>query len=85
MKYAVNHDDHFTNVYAAFTFGMLLTVISLMAEINVMIILVSLKDVLTVVMKYVSLCAIANLPRFYFASLSSEHHMTKVSDIKLKI
>jgi len=42
-------------------------------------------DVISVIMKYVSLAAIANIPRFYFASLTTEHKLTKCKDMKLKI
>ena len=69
MKYATNHADHFTNVYPAFFIGLFLTLNSFLVELNVMLILSSIPDVLNVIMKYVSLCAIAHLPRFYFSSL----------------
>jgi hypothetical protein len=49
--------------------GFLAMIISFIVEINVMIILTSLPDILGVIMKYVSLAAIANIPRFYYASL----------------
>jgi hypothetical protein len=74
MKYAVNHYENFNNVVPAFTLALSSTIISLVVEINVMIILSSMPNVLGVVMKYVSLAAIANIPRFYFASLV-EHKM----------
>lgn len=41
-------------------------------------------NILGVVMKYVSLAAIANIPRFYYNSLV-EHRMAEVKDKKLKI
>lgn len=41
-------------------------------------------NVLGVVSKYVSLAAIANIPRFYYNSLV-EHRMDKVKTLKLKI
>jgi hypothetical protein len=85
MKYAVNHRENFTNVHAAFLFGFLQCIISLMVEFNVMLILTSLPDVLGVINKYVSLAAIANIPRFYFASLTQEHKMIICKDLRLKI
>jgi len=69
MKYAQNHPENFTNVYPPFFIGLFLTLNSFLVELNVMLILSSIPDILNVIMKYVSLCAIANLPRFYFASL----------------
>jgi hypothetical protein len=84
MKYAVNHPENFNNVIPAFFMGLNSTIISLIVEINVMIILSSMPNILGVVMKYVSLAAIANIPRFYYASLV-EHRMAAVSNISLKI
>jgi hypothetical protein len=69
MKYAVNHYRNFNNVVPPFILAMMSTLISLIVEVNVMIILSSMPNVLGVVMKYVSLAAIANIPRFYFSSL----------------
>jgi len=57
----------------------------MIVEINVMLILTTIPDVVTVIMKYVSLAAIANIPRFYYASLTSEHMLVKVKDMKLPI
>ena len=85
MKYCVNHYEDFTNPYAAFSFGILQSIICLIVEFNVMLILTSMPDVVSVIMKYVSLAAIANIPRFYFASLTTEHKLTKCRDMKLKI
>ena len=85
MKYAVNHRKCFTNVYAAFAFGLAQTVICMIVEINVMMILTTITDVVNVIMKYVSLAAIANIPRFYFASLTQEHLLIKVNGMKLPI
>ena len=84
MKYSVNHYKQFNNVIPAFLIGFNCTLISLIVEINVMIILSSLKDILGVVLKYVSLAAIANIPRFYYASLV-EHKMCLVKDLNLDI
>jgi len=86
MKFAVNHRDQFTNVYPAFLFGLLQTVICMIVEFNVMLMLTTIKDVLNVIMKYVSLAAISRIPGFYYSSLTSEHKLAaKVSKIKLKI
>ena len=84
MKYAINHHENFTNPYAAWTFGFLVTVCALCVEFDVMIILTSIPDIINVINKYVSLAAIVNIPRFYYASLK-EHKFVKVNTIKLKI
>ena len=57
----------------------------MIVEINVMLILTTIPDVIGVIMKYVSLAAIANIPRFYFTSLTSEHMLVKVSSMELPI
>lgn len=84
MKYACNHYDNFTNPYAAWTFGFLVTVCALAVEFDVMIILTSIPDIINVINKYVSLAAITNIPRFYYASIK-EHKFIKVNQVKLKI
>lgn len=84
MKYAVNHSENFNNVVPAFIMGLNSTILSLIVEINVMIILSSLPNILGVVMKYVSLAAIANIPRFYYNSLV-EHRMCSIKEVSLKI
>lgn len=84
MKYCVNHYKNFNNVYPAFFIALFSTVIALIVEINVMIILSSLPNILDVVMKYVSLASIGNIPRLYFGSLV-EHEICKVKDLKLEI
>ena len=84
MKYAVNHRENFNNVYPAFFMGFMVMLISFIVEINVMLILASMPNVLGVVCKYVSLAAVANIPRFYFNSLV-EHEMLNVKNIELKI
>ena len=63
MKYIVNHYDNFTSVYAPFFIAFLSTIIAVIVEINVMIILTSMEELLGVVMKFVSLASIANIPR----------------------
>ena len=85
MKYSINHRDHFTNPYAAFLFGFFETVTCICVEFNVMLILSSVEDITSIIMKYVTLSAIANIPRFYFGSLSSDNKMTKVKDMKLSV
>lgn len=84
MKFAVNHHEHFVNPAAAFLFGFLYFIISYFVEINVMIVLTSMPDVMGVVMKYVSLAAIANIPRFYYASLK-DHKLLMCKDLNLKV
>ena len=63
MKYVVNHYDRFTNPYAPFMIAFFAASIAVIVEINVMIILSSMEDILSVVMKFVSLASIANIPR----------------------
>ena len=84
MKYVVNHYENFTNPYPPFFIGLMGTIISLIVELNVMIILSSMTDVLSVVNKYVSLAAIVNISRFYYNSLV-DHKITSCKDVKLKI
>jgi hypothetical protein len=69
MKYAVNHHERFTNVYAAFMIAFLLTILALIVEINVMVILSSMQDILGIILKFVSLTCIASIPKSYFSSL----------------
>ena len=84
MKYACNHHESFTNVYPSFVIGFLLMTISFIVEVNVMLILSSLPDILGVIMKYVSLAAIANIPRFYYNSLV-EHKALSFGGLKIPI
>eukprot|EP00356_Strombidium_inclinatum_P000304 CAMPEP_0170512128 /NCGR_PEP_ID=MMETSP0208-20121228/66679_1 /TAXON_ID=197538 /ORGANISM="Strombidium inclinatum, Strain S3" /LENGTH=208 /DNA_ID=CAMNT_0010795727 /DNA_START=1145 /DNA_END=1768 /DNA_ORIENTATION=- len=84
MKYAVNHYDNFTNVHVAFLIAFLLTVSSMLIEFTVVLVLISLPNVLEVIMKYVSLAAIANIPRFYFNSLV-DHKLLKVAGLTVNI
>ena len=64
---------------------MLQTMIGLFVEFNVMLILTTIPDVIGVIMKYVSLAGIVNVPRLYFASLTSEHVLRRVNGMKLDI
>lgn len=82
MKYSVNHFHNFNNVAVGFTIAFLLTITSMAIEITVLLVLTSLKSLLEVIMKYVSLAAIANIPRFYFNSLW-EHKLLNTAGIKL--
>ena len=84
MKYVVNHYDNFTNCYPPFFLGLFGTIISLIVEINVMVILSSMGDVLSVINKYVSLAAIVNIPRFYYSSLV-DHRITSCNAVKLEV
>lgn len=84
MKYASNHPENFTNVYPAFIIGLYLTINSFLVELNVMLILSSIPDVLNVIMKYVSLCAIAHLPRFYYSSLV-QNKAVKFAQLQLPV
>lgn len=82
MKYACNHYQNFNNVLPAFITGLFATSIAVVVEINVMIILTSMPNILNVVMKYVSLATIGNIPNIYFGSLV-DHDMCKVKTLKL--
>jgi len=53
-------------------------------EFNVMLILTSLPEILNIIMKFVSLASIANIPRFYYASLVN-HKSCGFGDLKLPI
>lgn len=76
MKYAVNHPENFRNVHSAFFISWLLAFNSILIELTVILVLVSLPNVLEVIMKYVSLSAIANIPRFYYNSLVEHKLLT---------
>ena len=78
MKYAVNHYKNFNNIHSAFLVAFILTMQSMLLEFTVVFVLVSLDNILEVIMKYVSLSAIANLPRFYYGSLV-DHKLLKVN------
>jgi hypothetical protein len=84
MKYVVNHYEHFTNPYAPFMLAFIASTIAVIVEINVMIILSSMEDILSVVMKFVSLASIANIPRQYYSSLT-QHKMLISGGYKLPI
>lgn len=84
MKYAVNHYENFNNVHIAFLTGMLLAITSFLVEFTVVLVLSSIPSTLEVIMKYVSLAAIANIPRFYYASLI-DHKLLAVAGHKIKI
>ena len=84
MKYVVNHHENFKNAHIAFFVAFLLAFSSFMVEFTVVLVLTSIKSTLEVIMKYVSLAAIANVPRFYFSSLV-DHKLLVVAGHKLKI
>ena len=84
MKFAVNHHDHFTNVYPAFTIAFFLTLLSLIIEVNVMIILTSMQDIFGIILKFVSLTCIATIPKSYYDSLS-QHKLLICGGYKLEI
>ena len=69
MKYAVRHYERFNNVNMGFLIAFLHTVSCFLLEFSVILVLLSLQDVLQIIMKYVSLSAISNIPRFYYNSL----------------
>lgn len=84
MKYAVNHYENFHNVHVAFFMGFLLALTSFMVEFTVVLVLSSIPSTLEVIMKYVSLAAIANIPRFYYGSLV-DHKLLAVAGHKINI
>ena len=84
MKYTVNHFDNFRNYHVAFMVSFLLTFCSIAVELTVILVLTSLHNVLTVIMKYVSLAATANIPRFYYNSLW-EHKLLKTAGLDVEI
>lgn len=84
MKYCLNHRENFTNIYPAFFVGFFQFAISLTVELNVMLILTTMNEILGVIMKFVSLASIANIPRFYYASLVN-HKSCSFGDLKLPI
>ena len=69
MKYAVNHSKNFVNYIPPFILGYALFQISVIVEINVILIMSSMEDVFDVTMKYIGLAAIVNIPRIYFGSV----------------
>jgi len=85
MKYAVNHHKRFTNVYPAFLVAAIHTLASFLIEFSVVIVLISLQNVLAIIMKYVSLAAISNIPRFYYNSLYDNKLLSIAGHHKLKI
>ena len=54
-----------------------------MVEFTIIIVLLSLPNVLDVIMRYVALTALTNIPRFYYNSLSA-HKLLQVNGLKLK-
>lgn len=75
MKYALNHPKNFTNVHAAFFLGFLTTIVSLMIEINCMVILITLPNILDVISKYISVVSIARFPALFFANTDTDHKL----------
>jgi hypothetical protein len=69
----------------AFIFGFMSMLISYIVEINVMIILTALPDVLGVIVKYIALSTIANVPRYYFASLEESEMVKATSGKKISV
>ena len=84
MKYVVNHWENFENFPVAFLTAYLLTFSSFIIELSIIMVLVSLPNVLEIIMKYVSLSAIANIPRFYYNSLV-DHKLLIVNNLKVDI
>lgn len=84
MKFTVNHPDKFTNVYPAFIIGYMFAMIAIIIELNVMVILSTIPSVFNVINKYISLIAIANIPRYYFSSIL-EHKILAAGGKKIKI
>jgi len=77
MKYVANHYDNFVNPHVSFLFGFILFALSWVIELNVMLVMTSLHDVMTICMKYISLAAIGEVTKIYFKSMK-DNQMTKV-------
>ena len=80
MKYALNHHKNFVNPFAAWFFGFMLFAIAWMVEINVMLVMQAMTSTMDIAMKYISLAAVVNIPRFYVTSLTNSK-MSKVGTI----
>ena len=85
MKYVVNHHTHFENPYASFLFGFLSFTIAIHIEINAMIIFTSMVDVLGIVMQYVSIAAIVNIPRYFVSIIEDDDVALKCINLQLKV
>ena len=70
MKYAVNHHKNFTNPYAAFYFGFFTTTMSYFLEILMIVLVTGKSKVLDVVLAYTAFYPIANIPGYYFNTLT---------------
>jgi len=55
-----------------------------MVEVNVMIVMSTINNAMDVACKYISLAAIVNIPRIYFASIK-DNRMLKCTALKLPI
>jgi hypothetical protein len=84
MKYVVNHHDNFENPYVSFLFGLLLFLLSWVIELNVMLVMTSLHNVMSISMKYISLAAIGEIPKIYFKSMK-DNKMIQVNGLPLQI
>ena len=84
MKYAVNHHNHFNNVHVAFFVAMMQGLSSFMIEFTTILILTSITNTLDVIMRYVSLLAMTNIPRFYYSSLV-DHKLLSVAGHQLTV
>jgi hypothetical protein len=71
-------------MYPSFFIGLFTFWIVVGIETNIMLILLGQDDILNVMLKFVSLAAINQVPKFFFASLSS-HKASGFGDIKLSI
>ena len=81
MKWAVNNPDRFKSskvgissrrVFAAFLLGFCQAAIAAVIEVCVIIYLSSLKSLITIIMKFVSLAAIVKFDNMYAAALFEE-------------
>jgi hypothetical protein len=84
MKYIVNHYKNFTLVIPPFMITLMWSINSYIIEINVLLILSSMTDIISVIMKYVSLAAISMIPTFYFNSIT-HHKLLKCAKMEIKI
>ena len=84
MKYALNHHKNFVNPFVSWFLGFMLFAVAWMVEINVMLVMQAMTSTMDIAMKYISLAAIVNIPRFYVTSLAN-NKMSKCGSLSLKI
>jgi hypothetical protein len=84
MKYCLNHRDHFINIYPPYFVAFVVYTVSILLEMNIMLILSTTEDFMWLLLKFVSLTAINRIPGFFFSSIK-HHKATGFGDLKLPI